>query len=623
MLKDWKRGFSYVIKSVIILTMTKKSLEENHKGVVDLRSRVAFKNDNLPLKISNNQEPVPKIKSGIGKTFLIILFILAGISLVAGWIFLSNPSKESETSLKLVVDAPKAVVAGETFNIRINYENIDIASLKNVRLTVEHPELWYLDNAEVMPVDENQTLWKLDDLVVGEKKEINLQGVLFGEKKQDNLFTIRFNYQPENFSSQFEDKVEFKINLSEGYFSQTNDWPSEINIEDNKVVELEYLYQADKDNESYQFELLLPDGVKIASSTPMAVNNSWLFDSWNEGEKKKINLILTSDRTTVDQVKMLAKKDERIVGSWSSEVKINAPSLFISVENVGSEIINYDQNLNLQIKLTNNGTSDYLVDTVRAIVTSDLIDWDNVKIKDVEINERQIIWHANKGEAGKSIKVIKPGEQKILSFVIPTLKKGGNDLLTNKSLIKISSLAVVNNNSEQKSINGSGLELVVVNPLTVSTVGRYYASVDNPVGSGPIPPRVGDKTTYQIIWTIATSNDELKDVSLTTTLPGYVSWEGQDEEVSGGGKVSYSSTDKKVSWQISKLNPNQQMTVAFMVSVSPSESQVNQIMVLTNGANFTARNQSTGIIINNNYSVITSELPNDEFVTGGGRVRAQ
>lgn len=603
--------------------MTNKNLDEKPKGVVDLRSRVAVKNDNPPVKINSFEESVPRVKTGLGRTLLIILFALAGVSLIAGWIFLSNPQKEAETSLKLIVDAPKTVVAGQPFVIKINYENIDIASLKNVRLTVEHPELWYLDNAEVMPVDESQTLWKLGDLVVGDKKEINLEGVLFGEKKQENNFTIRFNYQPENFSSQFEDKVELKLSLSEGFFSQTGSLPTEINVEDNKAIDLSYAYQADEDGGPFDFELLLPDGVKIASSTPMAVNNGWSFDKWNKDEKKKLSLILTSDRTTVDQVKMLAKKDGRVVGSWSSEVKINAPSLFISVENVGSEVINYDQNLNLQIKITNNGTSDYLLDTVRAIVTSDLIDWDGVKIKDVEVNEKQIIWYANKGEVGKSIKTIKPGEQKILSFVLPVIEKSSNDPLSNNSLIKINSVATINNGSEQKSIDGSGLELMVVNPLKVSTVGRYYATADSPVGSGPIPPKVGEKTTFQIVWTIATGNDELKDVSLTASLPEYVVWEGQDEEISGGGKINYSSSDKKISWQISKLNPNQQTSVAFMVSVTPLESQINQIMVLTNGANFIARNQSTGIMINNNYSVITSELLNDEFVSGDGRVKAQ
>lgn len=601
--------------------MTKK--EVNNDEVIDLRSRVEVKPKPTPVKISSDFERVPKVKAGIGKTMMVILFLLAGVSLIAGWVFLSNPKKTTETSLKVVVDAPRTVVAGEPFNIKINYENIDVAVLKNMQLTIEHPELWHLQTAETMPVDENQSLWKLDDLAVSSTKELNLTGVIYGEKKQENNFEIKFNYQPENFSSQFEDKVGFKILLSDGYFSQIKGMPNEINIDDNKIIELDYTFGGEQDSGLIDFELSLPEGVKIASSTPMAVNNVWRFDTWKKGEEKNIKLILTSDRETTGQAIMVAKKDNLKVGSWTNDVKILAPNLFLSIERIGGGNVNFGSSVNIQLKISNNGTSDFVVDNVKTLITSDLIDWDKVVIKDAEVKEREIIWTAGKGDFGKKIKTIKAGEQKTVDFVLPILAKQDVASVANSSLIKISSVALINNGNEQKNINGSGLELSVINPFTVSAIGRYYATADNPVGSGPLPPQIGKKTTYQIVWTIMSGGDNLKDLKFTATLPDYVTWEGQDEEISGGGNIDYSSAGRKISWELSKLNNNQQMSVAFLVSVLPVESQLGQIMVLSNAANFNAKNETTGSTINNMLSIITSELPDDEIASGKGRVRAE
>ena len=600
---------------------SKKNETNKEDEVIDLRSRIEIKPKTSPIKIVADHEAVPKVKAGIGKVMLIVLILLAGVALVAGWIFLSKPQATNKTSLKIVVDAPTEVKAGVPFNIKIDYENIDIATLKKLQLTLDHSPLWHLQTAEVMPEDDNQSFWKLEDLPVGGTKQLNLTGVLYGETDQVNDFKIKFNYQPENFSSQFEDNVGFSIKINRTYFTQKQGLPTEINLEDSSSINLTYSYEGGDEATSTDFELILPEGVKISSSTPTAVNNIWHFDSWPSGDEQNLAILLTAERAVDGQWKMEAKKDGVIVGAWTGNIKVTVPNLLMSLERIGSSGINYGDNISAQINISNNGKEDVVIDNITVSSDSDLINWSKVNVADAEVNDKQITWTAGKGVTGKDIKTIKAGEIKQLNFSLPLIaKKDVNNVSGNQTAFKLNLMAQT---ADSRQINGTGLELNISSPFSVSSIGRYFASADSPVGSGPLPPQVGKKTTYQIVWTVTTGEEGLKDLKLTSTLPSYVVWEGQDEEVSGGGQVNFNSSSKKISWDIKQLVAHQQSSVAFMVSITPSDSQINQFMVLTNATNFTAKKEIGGGTINNIISLITSELPGDPLASGKGRVQAQ
>lgn len=53
--------------------------------------------------------------------------------------------------------------------------------------------------------------------------------------------------------------------------------------------------------------------------------------------------------------------------------------------------------------------------------------------------------------------------------------------------------------------------------------------------SGPMPPRVGQNTTYTILWSITNSSNDVSRAKVTAVLPLYVKWTG----VSSSGDVSF------------------------------------------------------------------------------------
>lgn len=603
--------------------MLSKDIGKGRRTVVDLRNQEQKKvTVPQPVRIDNNFKAVPKVSAGLGKTFFIILIAIAGVSAIAGWWFLSKPATTEKPSLKIVVDSPREVIAGEPFAIKVNYQNIDIAVLKKMEFNFEHPALWHLQSAEVQPEDSNQSFWRLEDLPVNGSEQLNLMGVIYGEQDQESEFRLKFNYTPENFNSQFSDDVVFKIKITKPYISQIKGLPEKINLDDGQLLTMSYLYSAVGDFISTDFELILPEGVSVATSVPALVGNGWRFDSWTTGETKDLSLQLSASQAVTGQWKMIARQGDLEVGQWQGELKISAPNLMVGLERVGSTNLNLGDQLKLKLKITNNGDAPIDLNKIKLSAETNLINWSAVKIKDAKVENNEIIW--SNEQSDNKLLTLGAGKNQEIEFSLPLVARVASGSLDSKWFsIKLNPMITIKNGADLKDVNGQALDINLNQPFSVSTVARYYASADTPVGSGPLPPQVGQKTSYQIIWTVYAGEEGLKNLQLSSSLPSYITWSGQDEEIGSQGTLNFDSASQKITWQLDKLSARQQVTVAFIVSVVPNESQLNQLLILTNASSFTAKKEVTNASVNNNLSLITSELPLDPIASGKGRVRGQ
>ncbi len=145
--------------------------------------------------------------------------------------------------------------------------------------------------------------------------------------------------------------------------------------------------------------------------------------------------------------------------------------------------------------------------------------------------------------------------------------------------------------------------------------------MDNePLGSGPLPPTVGETTSYRIEWNIENSGHDLENVEVSTILPQDVVW--TDQSQTAIGELTFNQTTRQVSWKISKLptsvpNPD----AWFNVSISPSEQDVGTFVKLTNPTAFEAKDQVTEDNISDTKDILTTEIPLDSFAKGKGIVK--
>ncbi|MFZ2803640.1 MAG: hypothetical protein WA001_00290 [Patescibacteria group bacterium] len=150
---------------------------------------------------------------------------------------------------------------------------------------------------------------------------------------------------------------------------------------------------------------------------------------------------------------------------------------------------------------------------------------------------------------------------------------------------------------------------------------RYYAESGDQLGVGPLPPTVGQATTYWVVWTLGPTEEDFSNIQLTATL-------GQG--VSSTGKFAsqidsmFSSQGPASTWDIPQLRATGASSLpsfAFEVSFTPDASDTGMVPVLVPGAHAQGVSTKTGKTFQQDFAPLTTDLVSDTKAAGEGTVQ--
>ena len=168
-------------------------------------------------------------------------------------------------------------------------------------------------------------------------------------------------------------------------------------------------------------------------------------------------------------------------------------------------------------------------------------------------------------------------------------------------------------------VNSNTIITQVNSDLALENEARYFAEDGTKIGDGPLPPRVGQTTTYRVIWTVTNTLHELLSVKAATILPLDVSF-GAVGRVSQG-TLLYNPDTREVSWTLQRLQTTTpKATIEFSVVVTPTKEAVGKILPLTGDMTLASRDKATGALLTIKKSSVNTALDDDEFGRGKGVV---
>ena len=171
-----------------------------------------------------------------------------------------------------------------------------------------------------------------------------------------------------------------------------------------------------------------------------------------------------------------------------------------------------------------------------------------------------------------------------------------------------------------REIVGSPLAIKLNSDTVFKAAGRYFDESGVPLGSGPLPPKVGQKTTYRIFWTITNSLHELSNLTIATLLPQGVKWSGTPRQVDAGD-LSFDDTGRIATWRLNRLPTSiKQVVVSFDVEVTPTAADAGNIMDITGDSKFEALDKATNSVILKTERPVGTDLVSDETAAGKGVV---
>ena len=154
-------------------------------------------------------------------------------------------------------------------------------------------------------------------------------------------------------------------------------------------------------------------------------------------------------------------------------------------------------------------------------------------------------------------------------------------------------------------------------PLSASA--RYYSSTGDQLGVGPLPPQVGQQTTYWIAFTLGPTDGRLSAFDLHATLPTGVKATGK---YAAPTAASFTTKDNTIEWRAPELSaigaPG--ITFAFEVGFTPSKTQVGSVAPLLSKATAQASTDD-GRTLSATSTAVTTDLIDDAKASGKGVIQ--
>jgi hypothetical protein len=129
--------------------------------------------------------------------------------------------------------------------------------------------------------------------------------------------------------------------------------------------------------------------------------------------------------------------------------------------------------------------------------------------------------------------------------------------------------------------------------------------------AGPIPPKVGQQTTYTVNWQVSNTVNDISSGRVVSKLPSYVSWVGQVSP--SGANISYDPSTGSVVWVLGKIPAGTgyetpASEVSFQVGLNPVVSQVGTVPTLLLPTSFSGNDDFTGVAITDSIPQTTTTL---------------
>lgn len=621
----------------------KKTLESFEKGLEENLEKI-YKDE---IGAISNFEKLERRKSSWVKRLLFgQFFVLAVLAAAIGAIFYaSNAEQEEKESIQIKFQLPKEISSGDISEFVVHYKNNERFTVYDVEIVLSYPEGFEFSSS--IPAAQNQynNIWKIGDLTQGEEGEILIKGKVIGDV--GGLITLRSTvaFRPENFSSTFnQTSTSHTSQITSSILTIQIEGPEKVVPDQNTHYIIHYSNTTKKDLKNVKVIAQYPKGFVFLKSVPhpsqeglkdenaenkeALINNTWLIGDLANGVQGEINIEGILRNIEEEKVKLevhigiAQEKDYMVYQKKTKEIEIVNHGLQLDmIVNQSKEdvAVNFGDTLNYSIVYKNLGKKTLYNVEISASLESDVIDWETIIDKNFGIREKNtLVWKSN---AAPSWAIIKPLDEGTIDFSVKLkpLKSVNLEKDDLKTRARVQAkIGKIDDLEALVTIFAQERNSTINTDLQLQSQGRYFSDDNIALGQGPLPPTVGEKTTFRILWNLSNSLHEVTDVVVTTSLAADVKWE--DKFLASAGEIIYNPQDQTVTWKMVKIPPNKtfdDINGWFDVSITPKSDQEGNLVLLVTETNLSAKDSVTKSTISHFGLSITTNLEDDPF--GGGR----
>jgi len=285
-----------------------------------------------------------------------------------------------------------------------------------------------------------------------------------------------------------------------------------------------------------------------------------------------------------------------------------------------NQAVDFGQDLHYAVSYANKGESELKDVVIMAVLNGEYLDWASLETSSPGKEKGNFIsWSKSELPA---LAAIGAGHEGVIDFSLKVktedqIKPGVSHSLEAYAQFNIGEQPKVDINAE----NRSNVIIATVNSdLKLQEEIRYFNADNIAVGTGPLPPRVGEQTTFKVYWTIKNNLHDLTNIKVNFKLPLHMEW--AEHERTSAGNIYYQPEERAVIWEISRLPVAIFRSDAeFSLSLTPTAENLGKIIVISNGAKISALDNETNQVIEKSTKPKTTKLEDDSIAQTDGLIR--
>ncbi len=560
---------------------------------------------------------------------------IAFVSLLVGTFVRIQQSLFSEDRVTVTVSGPENVNSSTLTTFVISFSNGNRSRLSGAELVVSYPPSFRPEgNDNTFRSDGTSNIVTIGDIPAFETKSLEFSGKFYGSKNSPAFLSAELRYRPANLESRFSAIGRKSLNLRSASLAIELEVPLTVSPEGEVNYLADYENTSDTPLSTIRLKATYPPGFSFTESEPAPSEGEtiWYLGSINAGEKGRVRitgrLSGVPNETKTLRVEMGTFQGDNTFFALSDverTTRVVAPPFEIrQTLNGGSPAtVNPGEILRYAVSYRNDSNIRLREAILAVKVEGDALDFANLRSEGGAFDDRRniITWKASDVPA---LANLAPNASGTVKFTVPvrddfvpesTLSKN----FRIKTIATIESPDIPNPAGANKIISTNTKEAKVNSRIRLETLGFYQ---DNAISNtGPIPPTVGEETTYTLRWRLSNTTNDVTAAEVSADLPTGVRWTGvifpQSES------VSYNERTNKIVWNVGSLGVgvgilSPKKEVAFQVSLRPAVNQINTEALLLGASTAKATDVFTDETLRAETNEKTTNLREDTSLPSNG-----
>ncbi|TSC84599.1 MAG: Uncharacterized protein G01um101417_130 [Parcubacteria group bacterium Gr01-1014_17] len=581
--------------------------------------------------------PSPRTAMSFARKLFIVssLFFVAAVSFAA-FVVLRGGNVVSSEKVSVQFSGPLSVAGGEPFSFEVSVRNDNNSEIEAADLLLEFPE--GTRRADNPRADFRRYREALGAISPGESLLKKEEAILFGEEGEQLSISATLEYRVRGSNALLKKTARYEVVLGTAPLSISVEGPRESANKAPFELVLEVKSNSATALRDIMVEADYPFGFAFNSASPRPTSGErvWALGDIPAGGTRRITLagVLSGAEGDERIIRFRAGPAEtgggRAIGtalvSASHAVLLRKPFLALSIL-VGSEegtefIVEKGKTVRVGIAWENNLPSRATDAQIIVRLEGALYDPASVLPEGgyYRAQEGTIVWDTS---SDSSLGVLEPGDRGVKYFSVNVRGPGsGVYALKNPSFSMNTTIAARGPAGAGES--GGAIETKVkadVKLLAYLSLSTRLVRWSGPFSNrGPIPPKVGEETTYTIVWSLSNAFNDLADARVSATLPSYVRFVGAVSPVSE--RVSYDAVSGGVVWDVGELKAGvgiggSPREVAFQVALVPADNQAGTVPTIISEAVAEGDDRFTGrTVTSSTRPALTARFSDASFTSG-------